>query len=119
MQIEVSNGEIVDKYTILLIKADEITDEEKLKNIRNEISLLFTIIASIPVKITDFMDLSRVNRELWDVEDDLRECEKQQVFDDYFIQLARSVYKLNDERAAIKKQINLSTGSNLVEEKSY
>lgn len=119
MKIEVSNGEIVDKYTILLIKADKITDEKKLANIKNEASSLFVPISSIPVNVSDMTDLKRINRELWEVEDELRECEKQERFDDYFITLARSVYKLNDQRAAIKRRINIYTKSELTEEKSY
>lgn len=119
MKIEVSNGEIVDKYTILLIKTDKITDKEKLKNIKNEANFLFVPMALIPVNVSDITDLRRINRELWEIEDELRECEKQERFDDYFITLARQVYKLNDERAAIKKKINIYTNSELTEEKSY
>ena len=119
MQIEVSNGEILDKQTILCIKKEKITDESKLENIQKELSMLNDVINEIDYYLADYINLLNVNRELWEVEDKLRECEKQERFDDYFIRLARSVYKLNDERAAIKKQINLSTGSSLVEEKSY
>jgi hypothetical protein len=120
MQIEVSNGEIVDKYTILCIKKERITDESKLENIKKELSLLTTAIERMRgFKYKTHLALRAVNEKLWDVEDELRLCEQQERFDDYFITLARSVYKLNDERASIKKLINLSTGSNLVEEKSY
>jgi hypothetical protein len=119
MQIEVSNGEILDKYSILIIKKEKITDESKLKNIEAELEILNDVVITINFDIYDYAKLLSTNRELWDVEDKLRECEKQERFDDYFIRLARQVYILNDERAAIKKQINLSTGSSLVEEKSY
>lgn len=119
MQIEVSNGEIVDKQTILVIKKNKITDESKLKNIEAELEILNDVIVKINFDLDDYIKLLDVNRKLWDVEDEIRLCEKEDRFDDYFITLARQVYILNDERAAIKKQINLSTGSSLVEEKSY
>jgi hypothetical protein len=119
MKIEVSNGEIVDKQTILIIKKTEITDESKLKNIEAELTMINNFISKIELDLQDYINLLNINRQLWDVEDELRLCEQQERFDDYFITLARSVYKLNDERASIKKSINLSTGSTLVEEKSY
>lgn len=119
MQIEVSNGEIVDKYTILLIKAERIQDEEKLKNVQRELDSLKVPMSMIPVRLTHFRKLKAVNEKLWDVEEKIRRCDRELTFNVRFINLARKVYKLNDERAAIKKQINLSTGSNLVEEKSY
>ena len=119
MQIEVSNGEIVDKFTILFIKKYKITDESKLKNINNEIDALGKAMYLINPDVETCLNLKKINESLWDVEDELRLCEQQERFDDYFITLARSVYKLNDERASIKKLINLSTGSTLVEEKSY
>jgi hypothetical protein len=120
MQIEVSNGEIVDKRTILLIKREKITDKSKLENIEKELSVLTTAVNRMRgFKFKTHQALKAVNEKLWGIEEELRLCEKEQRFDDYFIRLARSVYKLNDERAAIKKQINLSTGSSLVEEKSY
>ena len=119
MQIEVSNGEIVDKYTILCIKNTRITDESKLENIIKELDSLDEAMFLINIDMDTYKSLLEVNQTLWDVEDELRLCEQQERFDDYFITLARSVYKLNDERASIKKSINLSTGSNLVEEKSY
>lgn len=119
MKIEVSNGEIVDKQTILVIKKNKITDASKLKNVETELSMLSDVITKINFDLDDYIKLLEINRQLWDVEDELRLCEKQQRFDDHFIKLARQVYHLNDERAAIKKQINLSTGSSLVEEKSY
>ncbi len=119
MQIEVSNGEIVDKYTILLIKAERINDKDKLRNINKELKSLESALKKILFSTADLMNLISINNQLWDVEDKLRDMESNNTFDERFIDLARSVYKLNDERASIKKLINLSTGSNLVEEKSY
>lgn len=119
MKIEVSNGEIVDKFTILLIKISSITDEAKLKNINNEIDVLLPAVSLIQCTLMTYIELHDVNRKLWEVEDELRLCEEQERFDDHFITLARSVYKLNDKRAAIKKRINIDTNSQLIEEKSY
>ena len=119
MKIEVSNGEIVDKYTILVIKSERIKDDDKLRNINKELKSLEHALKKISFSATDLMELLRVNKKLWEVEDSLREIEDTGLFRDEFIDLARSVYKLNDERADIKKRINISTGSLLVEEKSY
>ena len=119
MQIEVSNGEIVDKYTILLIKAEMIKDEDKLVNVKKELSHLADVVLKLNIKKENKEQLIKVNLSLWMVEDELRECESAKRFDDYFITLARQVYILNDERAVIKKQINIETNSNLIEEKSY
>ena len=119
MQIEVSNGEIVDKYTILLIKAERIQDEDKLKNVQKELDSLKIPMSLIPVRLTDFRKLKAVNEKLWTVEEKIRRCDKELTFNVKFINLARRVYKLNDERAEIKKHINTYTGSSLVEEKSY
>ena len=119
MKIEVSNGEIVDKQTILIIKQNKIADKEKLANINNELYILDQAIKLIEVEVEHYLELYEVNEELWEVEDELRLCEKEQRFDDHFITLARSVYQLNDERAAIKKKININTNSQLIEEKSY
>ena len=114
-----SNGEIVDKYTILLIKSEMIKDEDKLVNINKELSHLENIVIELNIKKEQKEQLLNVNFSLWGVEDELRECESAKRFDDYFIALARQVYILNDERAAIKKQINFDTNSQLTEEKSY
>jgi hypothetical protein len=119
MKIEVSNGEIVDKQTILVIKKNKIKDKSKLKNIEIELDILNYVITQIEFNVEDHINLLEINRRLWYVEDQLRLCEYKKRFDDHFIQLARQVYHLNDRRARIKKQINLSTGSTLVEEKSY
>jgi hypothetical protein len=119
MKIEVSIGEVVDKWTILSIKALNITDKDKLVNVFKERNYLNTAIEPeiLHDPLTD--QLLVVNKNLWDVEDRLRDCERDKVFDDHFVQLARSVYILNDKRASIKKEINMKYGSDFVEEKSY
>jgi len=119
MKIEVSNGEIVDKYTILVIKNKRIKDEDKLRNINKELKSLERSLKNISYDPADLLDLISINEQLWDVEDKLRDMESDNTFDERFIELARSVYKLNDKRADIKKSINIYTGSLLVEEKSY
>jgi len=122
MKIEVSNGEIVDKFSILLIKRSNVKDDTKLDNIQKEIDILIPIFMKIIKKkevYDKYLDLAVVNKELWDIEDNIRECERQKDFGDKFIQLARSVYISNDLRAKIKKEINLLTNSDIVEEKSY
>lgn len=121
MKIEVSNGEIVDKITILKIKSEKITDVEKLKNVNNELNSLLPLLSEIGILEDNilFTGLYNINSRLWEVEDELRLCEKNDRFDDYFLTLARSVYVLNDTRFEIKKEINLKTSSNFIEEKSY
>jgi hypothetical protein len=120
MQIEVSNGEIVDKLTILQIKLQRISDADKLKNIQQEFDLLQNVVATIlPQSHELYQQLLAINQQLWDIEDTCRELEAKQQFDDFFIQTARSVYISNDKRALIKKQINMFTNSALTEEKSY
>lgn len=121
MKIEVSTGEIVDKFTILTIKQANIKDEAKLKNVVKELDYLSDVLIELKVSTDDplVVDLLKVNKNLWDVEDRLRDCERAQVFDKRFVQLARSVYMLNDKRAHIKKEINMKHGSDFVEEKSY
>ena len=126
MKIEVSNGEIVDKYTILEIKLSQIKDEEKLKNIQHEYDVLSPDVESIYNASSDkdhlkklHNDLLTINKKLWDIEDDIRECERAKDFGQTFIDLARAVYYTNDDRSDVKKAINIFTGSDLVEEKSY
>ncbi len=122
MKIEVSIGEIVDKYTILLIKAQKIKDPAKLENINKELNYLVEVLKQEYPLITDgalAKSLLEVNKELWKVEDDLRDLERAKDFNKEFIILARNVYKLNDKRADIKKEINMKYGSDFVEEKSY
>ena len=119
MKIEVSNGEIVDKITILQIKRNQIDDPEKLVNINNELDYLIEMNSFNKVNLEDIKELEKVNSQLWQIEDELRLCEEAKLFSEYFIALARQVYILNDQRAAIKKKINLYTDSKFVEEKSY
>ena len=119
MKIEVSIGEVVDKWTILSIKALNIKDREKLINVFKERAYLNTVIEPEILHDPLVDELLKVNKKLWNVEDDLRICEKDKDFSIRFIDLARSVYKINDERARIKKEINMKHGSEFVEEKSY
>ena len=123
IQTPVSYGELIDKITILEIKSRRMTDEAKLANVRNELDLLNAIWANDAASRIDIGEerasLLAVNELLWDIEDKIRLKERAQEFDRDFIELARSVYFRNDERAAFKRAINLKLGSQLVEEKSY
>lgn len=126
MKIEVSNGEILDKYSILEIKLQEIRDEAKLANVRNEyesltpaVQEIYNSVESADALSTLYKDLLNVNKTLWNIEDQIRDCERDKNFGQDFIELARSVYYTNDDRADVKKKINTLTGSTLVEEKSY
>lgn len=126
MKIEVSNGEIIDKYTILEIKLSKISDEKKLINIQHEYDTLTPDVKSIYANVKEeshlkklHSDLLEVNKKLWKIEDDIRECERANDFGQTFIDLARAVYYTNDDRSDVKKEINTYTGSDLVEEKSY
>ncbi|RAP57626.1 DUF6165 family protein [Oleiagrimonas sp. MCCC 1A03011] len=123
IQVPVSHGELIDKITILQIKSERITDAAKVANVRTELDMLEATWNNDDASATDIRDerarLKAVNEALWDIEDAIRVKEKAQAFDDEFVELARSVYFRNDERAAIKREINLKLGSQLVEEKSY
>jgi len=120
MEIEVSVGEIVDKLSILQIKKDNITDETKLSNIKNEFEYLYEkVFNQLLISIEDYNSLLNINKLLWGVEDEIREKERLKEFDEEFIELARKVYFTNDERAFIKKEINTKYNSGFVEEKSY
>jgi septal ring factor EnvC (AmiA/AmiB activator) len=121
--IEAGSGELIDKITILEIKLARIEDPQKLKNIRYELETLATT-RDRALPSSDMLSqltsaLKSVNETLWDIEDDIRRCEAEKNFGQRFIELARAVYKTNDHRAALKKQINLLTGGHIVEEKSY
>ena len=120
---EISAGELIDKITILEIKREKISNKEKLVEVNKElISLNETLKKSIndESKILSFKnDLKNINLKLWDIEDEKRSAEKNSKFDEKFIQLARNVYKFNDERAKIKLAINNALGSNIKEVKSY
>jgi len=122
MKIEVSHGEIVDKLTILQIKNQNITDPIKLGNILKEYNYLLSVVENdlgISTESPEYLELLSINKELWVIEDDIRDKEKIKEFDDDFIKLARAVYYTNDVRAKIKKEINLKYSSGFVEEKSY
>ena len=130
MKIEVSNGEIIDKLTILKIKLDQIKDVDKLVNIQKEYDYLGAIVGFIYAEFKDdhktteelqylHTDLYNVNKTLWNIEDYIRESERAETFGSDFVELARSVYYTNDDRSDVKKKINLLTGSLFVEEKSY
>lgn len=125
IQAPISLGELIDKITILEIKAVHIGDAAKLKNVTHELTILNDKVDQLldiagkarlePLK----KSLKDINQQLWVIEDDIRDCERTKDFSDKFIQLARAVYFTNDKRAAVKKDINLAFGSELIEEKSY
>ena len=120
--IPVSNGELIDKYTILLIKQEFINDTNKLKKVEDEINVLKLFVKELIHKynIEELMNnLKNINKELWNIEDNIRLKEKAQLFDKEFIELARSVYFTNDKRAIIKNNINEKTNSSIFEVKSY
>jgi len=121
--VPVSPGELMDKITILRIKSARIRDPAKLANVRRELEALEATWRGHPFSGQDIhaeeQALQQVNERLWEIEDDIRDKERARSFDAGFIRLARAVYVENDERAAIKKRINLKLGSSLVEEKSY
>jgi hypothetical protein len=121
--VPVSYGELLDKIAILQIKSERMADPAKLANVRNELSALEKTWMAHPAAGNDVAklraELKAVNERLWVIEDDIRIKEKAQAFDEEFVRLARAVYFENDERARIKKDINLALGSTYVEEKSY
>jgi len=123
LKVPISLGELIDKITILRIKSNKINSNEAQKNIRLELEKLEHILnetMSINTNLKNFeIKLSKINQSLWDIEDQLREKEKEKKFDKKFISLARMVYYKNDERAKIKRMINKNFGSELIEEKSY
>lgn len=122
MKIEISDGELLDKISILEIKLERITDESKLKNIEAEYAVLTVAAAKLledEQVYTLYKKVKAVNETLWDLEDSIRLKEKSKSFDEEFIRVAREIYRVNDIRAEVKKVINLLTGSLFVEEKSY
>jgi hypothetical protein len=122
MKIEVSIGEIVDKVSILEIKLEKITDQSKIETINKEYSYLLEIMVknlNISKDSKEYNDLKNVNKQLWEIEDEIRSKEYRKEFDDSFIQLARNVYLNNDMRANYKFDINKKYNSNLFEVKSY
>jgi len=118
-----SVGELFDRITILRIKAERIKDPERLRNVNHELNLLLAVEAKCgppgPEVLQLVSELRTINERLWSVEDQLRDCEQRQDFGEKFIRLARAVYRTNDERAAMKKQINIFCGSQIIDEKSY
>lgn len=119
LKIPVATGELVDKVTILQIKAKNATNEQSLTNIRRELNYLRNHLNVVGCPQHLFDMLYSINERLWDVEDDIRKKERAKEFDDEFILLARLVYMYNDSRAAVKKEINKRTNSHIVEEKIY
>jgi hypothetical protein len=121
--VPISPGELLDKITILRIKSARMEEAAKLENVRRELALLEQVwqrsVAASAELSTEEADLERVNAQLWDIEDRIREHEARQSFDSAFTELARAVYLRNDERASIKRRINLKLRSAIVEEKSY
>ena len=122
-KIPISWGELLDKITILQIKLENITSKNALKNIEQELKKLQSILTQYCPKTMETSqlesELREINQQLWDIEDQIRDKERNNSFDNEFIQLARSVYITNDERSRIKRKINDMFGSELVEEKSY
>lgn len=121
--IPVAPGELIDKITILKIKSERMSDAEKLANVRRELEMLRDVqrrhIAD-DERIADMQArLEEVNGRIWDLEDVIRDCERNKDFGEVFLDTARKIYRTNDERAAIKKEINIHFGSQIVEEKSY
>ena len=123
IHVPVSPGEVLDKITILEIKSERINDADKLVNVKRELELL-------KAAWLEYVDedetvqriharLKSINEDLWEIEDDIRDKERLKAFDEGFIELARSVYFTNDERARLKKELNTHLGSAIIEEKSY
>jgi len=123
IETKISFGEFLDKLTILEIKSERILDQEKLVNVLHERDILNDIWKNHQKSQVDisleYAALKKINERLWEIEDDIRDKERKREFDNEFIELARSVYISNDERANIKKKINQMLGSDLTEEKSY
>ena len=121
--IEISPAELIDKITILELKLERISDSSKLKNIQTEYDVLTKVYEEEVPGNDRLLELSRtlkeINSRLWTIEDNVRKLERQQDFGSTFVALARSVYRVNDERATVKRLINQQTNSRLIEEKSY
>ena len=120
VHIPVSIGELWDKYTILLIKQNKVTDKTKLNHVNNELNYLNTFMEKYHYKDNKlFIQLKSINEKLWDIEDNIRLKEKGKNFDDEFIELARAVYYTNDKRGDVKKEINVLFNSAIHEVKNY
>jgi len=118
--IPISLGELIDKLTILEIKSEKFTDSS-LQNVRKELTHLKKILSELELDIDETLinELKEINKKLWDIEDAIRVYESKKLFNEKFISLARSVYHFNDQRASLKRKINIKYGSDLIEEKSY
>lgn len=123
IEVPVSAGELVDKVTILEIKSERIADPAKLANVRRELAGLGEILRPMLAKVSALerskASLRAINETLWQIEDDIRDCERRKDFGPRFVELARSVYRTNDKRAAAKREVDALVGSEIVEEKSY
>ncbi len=123
VNVEISIGEFFDKITILEIKKERISNEDKLVNINMELDGLNNLLVEQSFSRDDVAqevaELRKINEMLWEIEDSIREKESQKAFDERFIELARAVYITNDKRSDIKRDINVKLGSDFVEEKSY
>jgi len=124
MKVEVSNGELMDKLSILELKLKNITDSKKLINIKVEFNELNPLVQKLFKKYNPavnklYIKLAEINEKLWVIEDEIRQCEKDKNFGTKFVKLARDVYFTNDVRSELKKEINILTNSGLIEEKSY
>ena len=123
IEVEISVGELLDKITILELKSERISDPQKLAHVAHELRILNTVqrnaVSNSPKLKKLIRRLKQINEALWDIEDQIRQCESRQDFGEKFIDLSRSVYQTNDQRASLKREINHLTGSSIVEEKSY
>ena len=123
IKVEIAPGELIDKITILEIKTERITDPAKVRNVGIELETLSSVrdeAIDASTKLAELTSgLKEINGQLWVIEDDIRDCERSQDFGPKFIELARSVYRCNDRRAELKREINELLGSRLIEEKSY
>lgn len=123
VRVPIAIGELIDKISILEIKADRIADHAKLRNVRAELEILNELKSAAGLDTPDMRpfaeELKSINAELWDLEDEIRELEARQEFGARFIALARNIYLTNDRRAGLKRKINLACGSQIIEEKSH
>ncbi len=123
LSVPISPGELLDKISILEIKSERIADPNKRHNVERELDLLTGLWHATSLETADVTaqraELKRINESLWDTEDAIRDCERNDDFGDRFVELARAVYRTNDRRAEIKREINHLLGSNIIEEKSY
>ena len=123
LNVQTAPGEFLDRLTILEIKAERLRDAAKLANVKRELELLRATWAESPLSKRDVArlvaELRAVNETLWEIEDRIRRKEAERAFDSDFVELARSVYRTNDRRAAIKRELNVALGSEILEEKSY